>query len=156
MVTITSGDLFLANTHALCCTINCRGVMGRGIALEFKERYPEMFKAYQAACKTGKVRTGKIWIWETQSLLYPNKGWSVPRFIFNFPTKDDWRNPSKLEWIAAGLDDLKERVIMMEVESIALPALGCANGGLRFEDVRALIEEKLNDLEIPVILYEPQ
>lgn len=74
-----------------------------------------------------------------------------------FPTKDDWRNPSKLEWISTGLDDLRYRVIMLDIESIALPALGCANGGLNFEDVRALVEEKLNDLQdTSVILYEPQ
>jgi hypothetical protein len=95
-----------------------------------------------------------IWIVELWFWWNPEPG--NPRYVINFPTKENWRNPSKLEWISAGLADLKNRVMMIGIESIAIPALGCANGGLRFEDVRPLIEEKLNDLEIPVLLYEPQ
>ena len=148
-VILSSGNLFDAGTEALCCTVNCVGVMGRGIALEFKHRYPEMFKEYANLCKRGFIQVGKVWIWWN-----PEPG--NPRYIINFPTKEHWRNPSKLEWISAGLADLNNRVMMIGIESIAIPALGCANGGLRFEDVRPLIEEKLNDLEIPVLLYEPQ
>lgn len=148
-VILSSGNLFDADTEALCCTVNCVGVMGRGIALEFKNRYPEMFKEYARLCKRKFIQVGKVWIWWN-----PEPG--NPRYIINFPTKEHWRNPSKLEWISAGLADLNNRVMMIGIESIAIPALGCANGGLRFEDVRPLIEEKLNDLEIPVLLYEPQ
>ena len=147
MVEVRKGDLFESGAYAIVNTVNCVGVMGKGIALEFKQRYPAMFLPYVGACRQG-LKPGQIFAWDTGSTAFP-------RVIFNFATKDHWRNPSKLEWIAKGLDDLKDRVIM-GVESLALPALGCTNGGLRFEDVRALIQEKLNDLEIPVILYEPQ
>jgi O-acetyl-ADP-ribose deacetylase (regulator of RNase III) len=145
----STGSLFDAETHAIVNTVNCVGKMGRGIALEFKRRYPEMFKEYTRLCKKGFIQVGFMWFWRN-----PEPG--NPRYVINFPTKEHWRNPSKLEWISAGLADLKNRVMMMGIESLALPALGCANGGLNFEDVRPLIEEKLNDLEIPVILYEPQ
>jgi O-acetyl-ADP-ribose deacetylase (regulator of RNase III) len=145
----STGSLFDAGTHAIVNTVNCVGVMGKGIALEFKRRYPEMFKRYAELCKHDMIYVGRTWTWE-------NVGCLTPQYIVNFPTKEHWRNPSKLEWIATGLDDLKYRATMIEINSLALPALGCTNGGLRFEDVRALIEEKLNDWEIPVILYEPQ
>jgi O-acetyl-ADP-ribose deacetylase (regulator of RNase III) len=125
MVEVRKGDLFESGAYAIVNTVNCVGVMGW-------------------------IKPGKVWAWATTT--GPN---THPQVIYNFATKDHWRNPSKMEWIASGLDDLKSHVIM-GVESLALPALGCTNGGLRFEDVRALIEEKLNDLEIPVILYEPQ
>ena len=150
MVEVRKGDLFKSGAYAIVNTVNCVGVMGKGIALEFKNRYPTMFGEYVDMCRRGWIKPGKVWAWATTT--GPN---TYPQVIYNFPTKDHWRNPSKLEWIASGLDDLKSYVTM-DVESLALPALGCTNGGLRFEDVRALIEEKLNDLEIPVILYEPQ
>lgn len=149
MIELRTGNLFDADTEVLTNTVNCVGVMGKGIALEFKNRYPAMFELYRSACRKGGVQTGAMWIWNTSTV-------TNPRYIFNFPTKEHWRNPSKLEWISAGLDDLKIRVIMLGVKSIALPALGCANGGLRFEDVRELIFEKLNDLDASVVLYEPQ
>lgn len=148
MVELRRGDLFESGAEAIVNTINCVGVMGKGIALLFKQRYPDMFRTYVKYCNKKLIRVGKMWVWHTGEPDY--------RYIFNFPTKDDWRNPSKLEWISSGLDDLKNCVIMMGVESIAMPALGCTNGGLNFGDVRALVEEKLNDLEIPVILFEPQ
>ena len=149
MISIAKGNLFDAGTHALVNTINTKGKMGRGIALEFKQRYSDMFKEYANLCRHGLIHVGKTWTWE-------NVGHTTPQYIINFPTKDDWKFPSKLEWISTGLDDLKYRVIMLEIESIAIPALGCSNGKLSWEDVRPLIMEKLNDLEIPIILYEPQ
>ena len=148
MVEVRKGDLFEAGTDAIVNTVNCVGAMGKGIALEFRHRYPQMYSEYMLLCKRKSIEVGRMWFWWTET--------PCPRYVVNFPTKQDWRNPSKIEWISAGLDDLKNRVILLEIESIALPALGCTNGGLRFEDVRALIGERLNDLEIPVILYEPQ
>ena len=174
MIELRKGDLFTAGTEAIVNTVNCVGVMGRGIALEFKKRYPTMFKEYVKLCKRGFIQVGFMWIWY-ESVNYiplgciclgdglmgmrcnaPEHYTKGPKYVINFPTKENWRNPSKLEWISAGLADLKNRVMMMGIESIAIPALGCANGGLHFEDVRPLIEEKLNDLEIPIFLYEPQ
>src|SRR5271165_4359983 len=102
-VSVISGNLFDANTESLVNTVNTKGKMGRGIALEFKQRYPEMFNDYRSACKCGVVKVGKIWVWNTGALMYP-------QYILNFPTKDDWRNPSKLEWISSGLDDLRSHV----------------------------------------------
>ena len=153
MIELRKGDLFDSGAQVLVNTVNCVGVMGKGIALEFKERYPDMFKEYAKLCRRNYIKVGKVWIWHEHDLPCHDERC---RYVFNFPTKEHWRNPSKLEWISSGLDDLKYRVIMLEVESIAIPALGCANGGLDWNDVRPVIESKLNDLEIPVYLYEPQ
>jgi O-acetyl-ADP-ribose deacetylase (regulator of RNase III) len=131
---------------AIVNTVNCVGVMGKGLALEFKQRYPAMFKVYAAECKAGRICVGQVSIWSEGNNL----------FIVNFPTKDDWRNPSQLKWIADGLDDLRERAIMMNMQSLILPALGCNLGGLNFDDVRLLIEQKLGDLEANVILFGPK
>jgi O-acetyl-ADP-ribose deacetylase (regulator of RNase III) len=152
-VIIKSGDLFTAGTEALICTVNCVGVMGRGIALEFKERYPDMFAEYVKLCKRGHIQVGFMWFWLNPHFHSYLDG---PRYVINFPTKENWRNPSKIEWISAGLADLRNRVTMLGIESIAIPALGCSNGKLSWTDVRPLIMEKLNDLEISIILYEPQ
>lgn len=148
MITLLSnGDLFTCGTDAIVNTINCVGVMGKGLALSFKQRYPAMFRAYADACSSGEVEIGKMWIWYNQE---------PPRYIFNFPTKLHWRNPSQLSWIEKGLDDLRLHVIMKSIESLALPALGCTNGGLSFADVRPLVEQKLGDLDCRILLFEPQ
>ena len=148
-ITITKGNMFDLNCDALVNPINCKGVMGAGLALEFKKRYPAMFTEYVKLCKASQIQIGKVWIWET-GLLIP------PLYLINFPTKDDWRNPSKLKWIESGLDDLRSHVILNEMASIALPALGCGKGNLSFDNVRPLIELKLGDLKTNVFLFEPQ
>jgi O-acetyl-ADP-ribose deacetylase (regulator of RNase III) len=155
-----SGDLFLSGTHAIVNTVNCIGVMGRGIALQFKQRYPQMFRFYREACAKKELAPGKMWTWQERRLeeivLPDGRTVIEPEWIINFPTKDHWMNASKIEWIASGLDDLRTCVTINGIESLALPALGCQNGGLRFDDVQKLIHDKLDDLPIPIILYEPQ
>jgi len=124
-------------------------VMGSGIAKEFKSRYPEMFVEYAKLCRKGTIHVGEVWVWhETDT--------SKPNFIVNFPTKDDWRNPSELLWIAVGLADLKKHVIMSQIASLAMPALGCNLGGLNFTDVRKVVEDILGDSPVDITLFEPQ
>lgn len=140
----TSGSLFDTGAMGLVNAVNCYGVMGAGIAAEFKRRYPEMFKAYAMACRARTIRPGTVWTWSERG-----------RFIINFPTKDHWRDRSKQEWIAAGLDSMIKDVIRHSIETIAIPALGCGLGGLEFRLVQPLIEEKLRELNIKVYLFAP-
>jgi len=123
--------------------------MGKGIALMFKETFPDNFKAYAAACKNGQVRVGKMFVVERQRL-------SAPRWIINFPTKKHWRHPSKLEWIEEGLRDLVRVIDEHRIRSIALPPLGAGNGGLDWPEVRALIERELGGLKnVQIVQFEP-
>jgi O-acetyl-ADP-ribose deacetylase (regulator of RNase III) len=143
------GNLFEADVDALVNTVNTVGVMGKGIALMFKESFPENFRAYAAACKAGEVQVGRMFVTERRDLV-------GPRFIINFPTKKDWKHPSKLEWVEAGLKALRHEIETRGISSIAIPPLGAGNGGLdwRFQ-VRPLIERMLQDLPAEVIVYEP-
>ena len=147
MITPIKGNIFNANTNAIVNTVNCVGVMGKGIALEFKARYPNMFKDYVVACKNSEVKIGKMWIWNNTA---------TPKYIINFPTKEHWQNHSRIEWISSGLDNLKECVQQLNISSLSLPPLGCGNGGLDFNVIKQIIEGKLNDLTIPVFLYYPK
>jgi O-acetyl-ADP-ribose deacetylase (regulator of RNase III) len=145
----TTGNLLEANVDALVNTVNTVGVMGKGIALMFKEAFPENFRAYAAACKTGEVQVGQMFVTERRDLV-------GPRFIVNFPTKKDWKHPSKLEWIEAGLKSLKQEIETRGIRSIAIPPLGAGNGGLDWlNQVRPLIERMLESLPAEVIIYEP-
>lgn len=149
MIHFTSGNLLDAKTEAIINTVNTVGVMGKGIALMFKERFPENFAAYAAACKVGEVRVGEMFV-------TPGVELSGPRWIINFPTKKHWRNPTQLEWVKDGLMDLKSFLIEKEVKSVAVPPLGCGNGGLDWRVVRPLIEVALSELDgVEVYIYEP-
>lgn len=149
MLRLTRGNLLHAETEAVVNTVNTVGVMGKGVALAFKETYPANFDAYAAACKAGEVKIGRVFVTENTTL-------HGPRWIINFPTKKHWRQPSKLEWIRDGLADLRRVVQERGIRSIALPPLGCGNGGLAWIDVRPLIEQALGDLpDVEVLLYEP-
>lgn len=149
MIEYTSGNILEAKAEALVNTVNCVGVMGKGIALQFKQAYPANFDAYAAACKVGEVQPGRMFITETGSML-------PPRYIINFPTKRNWRGKSRLEDIEAGLEALVEAVPRLGIRSIAVPPLGCGNGGLDWADVRPRIEAALGSLpHIWVIVYEP-
>jgi O-acetyl-ADP-ribose deacetylase (regulator of RNase III) len=149
MITFTEGNLLNASVEALVNTVNTVGVMGKGIALMFKETFPDNFKVYQAACKRGDVRVGRMLVTERQLL-------GGPKWIINFPTKEHWRAPSKLEWIEDGLDDLLRVIKRYRIRSIALPPLGSGNGGLNWNDVRPRIESALAGLDdVEVIVYEP-
>ena len=150
MITFTEGNLLKANTEALVNTVNTVGVMGKGIALMFKEAFPENFRAYSAACETEEIKVGQIFATERKDLM------GGPKWIINFPTKQHWRNPSKIEWIKDGLQDLARFIREHKISSIALPPLGSGNGGLDWKSVRPLIEAAMGTLEdVQVIVYEP-
>ena len=149
MIEYKQGDLLACGTEAVVNTVNCVGVMGRGLALQFKKQYPENFKRYEAACKRGDVVPGKMFVYETESLVNP-------RLIINFPTKRHWRGNSKLEDIEKGLIDLVDVARQYNIQSIAIPPLGCGLGGLEWADVKSRVESafgQLNDIE--VIVFEP-
>jgi O-acetyl-ADP-ribose deacetylase (regulator of RNase III) len=149
MMKFLQGNLLDARTDALVNTVNTVGVMGKGIALMFKEAFPANFRAYEAACKNKEVRVGHMFVTE-------NPAFEGPRWIINFPTKKHWRQPSKMEWISEGLQDLKRVIAEHDIRSIALPPLGAGNGGLDWREVRPEIERALGDLEgVEVLVYEP-
>ena len=150
MLTEERGNLLQAPADALVNTVNTVGIMGKGIALQFKQAYPGNFRAYETACQLGDVRLGKMFTYETGLL-------DGPRFVINFPTKGHWRSKSKLSDIEAGLADLREVIRERGIDSIAVPPMGCGNGGLAWGDVRPLIEAALGDLPgVHVMLYPPQ
>lgn len=149
MINFQEGNLLQARAESVVNTVNTVGVMGKGIALMFKDFYPENFRAYSEACKRKEVEVGKMFVTENLSL-------EGPRWIINFPTKKHWRNPSKLEWITSGLVDLRRVIIEKGIHSIAIPPLGCGNGGLEWDAVRSEIDRILGDLnDVEVLVYEP-
>ena len=149
MIRFTEGNLLEADAEALVNTVNTVGVMGKGIALMFKERFPENFDAYATACKEDRVKIGQMFVTE-------NREFEGPRWIVNFPTKTHWRTKTKLEWIEHGLESLLAVIQEKEIRSVALPPLGCGNGGLDWTDVRPLIEAALKDLQnVDAIVFEP-
>ncbi|MCX8157080.1 MAG: macro domain-containing protein [Verrucomicrobiae bacterium] len=149
MIIFRQGNLLEADVEALVNTVNTRGVMGKGIALMFKDRYPDNFRAYAQACKSGAVRPGRMFVTATGEL-------TGPRWIINFPTKEDWRKPSRLEWIETGLADLVRVIREKNIHSLALPPLGCGQGGLDWNQVRPLIEKAFAPLPtVQVVAFEP-
>nr|WP_205703883.1 macro domain-containing protein [Candidatus Chloroploca sp. Khr17] len=149
MITLTQGDLLKADTEALVNTVNCVGVMGRGVALQFRKAFPANFTAYAVACKNHQVQLGKMFVYQLNHLCNP-------RFIINFPTKNHWKSRSRIEDIQAGLVDLIRFIRQEQIRSIAVPPLGCGLGGLHWEDVRPLIIEAFQPLpEVDVLLFEP-
>jgi O-acetyl-ADP-ribose deacetylase (regulator of RNase III) len=148
MIKYTQGNLLEARAEALVNTVNTVGVMGKGIALMFKERFAENFRLYAAACKAKDVRTGKMFVTEVNEL-------DGPRWIVNFPTKQHWRGNSKMEWITEGLHDLRRFLIENNVKSIAIPPLGTGNGGLNWVEVRPRIEALLAGLDTEILVFEP-
>ena len=152
-LTFKIGDMFDEPVEALVNTVNCVGVMGKGVALEFKRRWPENFKVYKAACDAKKLSPGRILVYENLHLF----GGSGPRYLVNFPTKAHWRSPSKLAYIEDGLDALVVEIERLAIGSIALPPLGCGNGGLDWIEVKPLIAKKLSGLkDVEVIVFAPQ
>ncbi len=148
-IQLVRGNLLEADVDALVNTVNTVGVMGKGIALLFKDAFPENFKPYADACKRGEVRIGRIFV-TRRSVL------AGPRWILNFPTKEHWRGRSRIEWISAGLDDLRRIVVQEGIRSLALPPLGAGQGGLEWPLVERTIDSKLRDLEgVQVLVYEP-
>lgn len=150
MIEYARGNLLLAEAEALVNTVNTVGVMGKGIALQFKQAYPDNFEAYEKACKRKEVAPGRMFVFERHVL-------HGPRLIINFPTKRHWRHPARLSDIKSGLQDLVHVLREEKVSSVALPPLGCGNGGLDWSSVRPLIEQALSELPvIRVLLFAPE
>ena len=144
-----TGNLLDAEAEALVNTVNCVGVMGKGVALMFREAFPENYRAYRGACKAGELRPGGLFVHRTGNLV-------GPRLIVNFATKDHWRGNSRMEWIERGLAELAVLIREESVRSIALPPLGAGNGGLDWNRVQPRIEAHLGGLEdVQVIVFEP-
>jgi len=149
MINFEKGNILHSNAEALVNTVNCVGVMGRGIALQFKKAYPENYKAYKKACDNKLVKPGQVFTYETGPL-------SSPRFIINFPTKRHWKDKSRLDDIKTGLNNLVETLKKLDIKSISIPSLGCGLGGLDWKEVRPLIEKALTQLpNTRVIIFEP-
>lgn len=142
MITYVRTNIFESNAQVLVNTVNTVGVMGKGLAKEFKRIYPEMFKVYQLYCEDGSLATGKLQIYRT-----PNK------WILNFPTKENWRNPSKLEYVEAGLKKFVDNYLKQGIKSVSFPMLGCGNGGLEWNEVKLLMEKYLKNLPIDVFIH---
>ncbi len=149
MISYIQGNLLDADVDALVNTVNTVGVMGKGIALMFKERFGPNFELYAAACKAKRVKVGQMFVTETGEL-------DGPRWIINFPTKDHWKGSSRLEWVESGLQDLKRVLHERNIKSIAIPPLGAGNGGLDWPTVKSRIHEALSDVAgVEIIVYEP-
>lgn len=145
MVKFVKGNMFESDAEALVNAVNCVGVMGKGLALEFKKRYPKNYANYRTYCNMGKLWPGT---------LHTTHFEGEP-IIINFATKDHWRNPSHIEWIQWGCVELRKFIQNNNITSIAIPALGCGLGGLLWSEVRQVLVETLGDLETDVIIYEP-
>ena len=142
MIKYLEGDLFTSPAQTIVNTVNTVGVMGKGIALEFKKRYPSMFETYKLACEKKRLKTGKL------MLCY-----EADHLVLIFPTKENWRNPSRLEYIEQGLIKFTNMYAESGITSIAFPRLGCGNGELSWDEVRLLMEKYLKDLPIDIYIY---
>ena len=150
MIRFTTGDVLAEDAEALVNTVNCVGVMGRGIALQFKKAFPQNFRVYADACARGEVQPGRMFVYETGAL-------TNPRYIINFPTKRHWRGNSRIEDIQAGLKDLVTVIREYDIRSIAVPPLGSGLGGLEWSDVRPRIEKALRGFDdLDVVVFEPR
>ena len=150
MIEYKVGDIFEEDVEALVNSVNCVGVMGRGIALQFKKVYPANYKAYRAACERNEVQPGRMFVFKTGQVSHPH-------YIINFPTKRDWRNKSRIEDIELGLEDLARVIRERNINSIAVPPLGSDLGKLDWYDVRPLIEDTLRQFEgLKAVIFEPR
>ena len=149
MIKFTTGDILKADTECLVNTVNCVGIMGRGVALQFKKNYPDNFKSYVEACKRQEVQPGQMFVYDTEQLI-------DPQYIINFPTKRHWRGKTHMGDIESGLVSLVEVIKAKNIRSIAIPSLGCGLGGLDWKEVKPRIKFALDALEdVQVLVYEP-
>lgn len=142
MIEYIEGDIFNSPAQVIVNTVNTVGVMGKGLALSFKQKYPDMFNSYRTACEKKQLTIGKLMLW-----------YAPDHWILLFPTKENWRNPSKLEYIEKGLVKFEQTYAEKNITSIAFPKLGCGNGELNWDDVRPLMEKHLKSLPIDVYIY---
>lgn len=148
MLKFTSGNMFETPADIRINTVNCKGAMGAGVALAFKKKYPVMFREYKALCSKKELRPGNLHLWENQDVL-------EPLTIVNFPTKDDWKQPSEYSYIEDGLKALRKELISKPNSRVTLPALGCGHGGLDWSKVKSMIETELGDLNTEIFIFEP-
>lgn len=149
MIQFIEGNLLESKAEALVNTVNTVGVMGKGIALQFKNQYPDNYKLYVKACKEEEIKIGKLFVTEDSSLLGGRK------IIINFPTKTDWRKPSEYSYIESGLKELARLITENKIQSIAIPPLGAGNGGLDWHLVKNMIQQYLSGLKCDIQIYEP-
>ncbi len=150
MIELTQGNLLNAPVEALVNTVNTAGIMGKGIALQFKQAYPQMFRDYERACKAGEMKLGKMQVFDLGGIV------GGPRWIINFPTKGHWRMASRMVDIEIGLRDLVATMKRLDTRSIAVPPLGCGNGGLEWGEVRPRIESTFAELpDVRVLIFAP-
>lgn len=149
MIELVRGNILAADAEAIVNTVNCVGVMGKGLALQFKKSHPENFEAYRHACGAGEVQAGRMFV-------YATRGMNNPRYIINFPTKRHWRDSSRYADILTGLESLIEEVRRLGISTIAVPPLGCGLGGLDWAKVRPMIEAAFAELpSVRVFLFQP-
>ena len=170
-----AADLLAEDAEALVNTVNCKGVMGKGLALQFKKKFGVNFDAYARACARGDVRPGRMFVvdlrqepasseqaalpmsFAEEPVAYRADASPQPRYIINFPTKDHWRNKSRMQYIDDGLQDLVRQIRVRGIQSVAIPALGCDLGGLDWAEVRPRIEAALGGLSgVRVVVFEPR
>ena len=144
MIEHTKGNILLANTRALVNPVNCVGVMGAGLALQYKQRFPALYEAYRRLAKNKIIQPGKVYLYDAGE-----------KYVANFPTKLHWRDPSKMSYIDEGLQDLVKQLQARHIDSVAIPPLGCGLGGLDWEVVRPRIEMSFERLAIRAVLYAP-
>lgn len=149
MIKYITGNILDSNAQALVNTVNTVGVMGKGIALQFKKAYPNNFKAYHQAYKNQELEIGKLFVTTDRNVNFGEK------VIINFPTKKDWRKPSEYEYIEKGLQDLLGIIEKYNLKSIAIPPLGAGNGGLEWEKVKKIINSYLENVNVEILVYEP-
>lgn len=140
-INLIKGNIFTSKQQVLVNTVNCVGVMGAGIALEYRFRYPKMFQRYVELCDQGQIQIGKLWIYRDD------------RWVLNFPTKKHWKHPSKLEYLAAGLEKFVASYREQKIKSIAFPLLGADKGGLDPQDSLQIMRDYLTQVDIPVEIY---
>jgi O-acetyl-ADP-ribose deacetylase (regulator of RNase III) len=150
MIELTTGNLLDARTEALVNTVNIEGVMGKGIALQFSKKFPDMYAAYRKVCKDGKLKPGEMHVFERSEMF-------GPKFIINFPTKRSWRSRSRLDDIESGLKALANAIERLKIKSIAVPPLGCGFGGLSWGDVLPLMQKELGPLRnVQILIFQPK
>ncbi len=149
MIEYKEGNLFDTDAQVLVNTVNTVGVMGKGIALQFKKNFPDNFKLYKKACETEQIKIGELFLTEEESLVFGKK------IILNFPTKTDWKKPSEYDYIEQGLKDLVKLISEKKFTSVAIPPLGSGQGGLEWKKVKSIMEKYLKNLNCKIIIYEP-
>lgn len=151
IIELMDGDLFESGAEVFVNAVNCKGVMGKGIAKQFAERYPVMLKTYKSCCANLQLRPGEV-------LVYPT-GLEQPKFVYNVATKNHWRHISRWQWIISGASACMQRMVESDLHTIAMPALGCGEGRLDFDDVHKLISDTTGlwryEHKIQILLYRP-